>query len=49
MVNLRQDCDIPMDELRAIDNRRLDKRIGRLPDTAIQTTRQNLKVVLELD
>ena len=49
MANLRQECDILMDQLRAIDNRRLLKRIGKLPDTAIQSTRQNLKVVLDLD
>ena len=49
MANLRQDCDILMDQLRAIDNRRLLKRIGTLPEAAIQTTRTNLKTMLDLD
>ena len=49
MANLRQECDILMDQFRAIDNRRLLKRIGTLPDTAIQTTRKNLRIVLDLD
>ena len=49
MANIRQDCDIIMDQLRAIDNRRLIKRIGTLPENAIQATRKNLKIVLDLD
>jgi mRNA interferase MazF len=49
MANLRQECDILMDQLRAIDNRRLVKRIGTLPDSAIEKTRKNLKIVLDLD
>jgi mRNA interferase MazF len=49
MANLRQECDILMDQLRAIDNRRLVKRIGTLPDAAIEKTRKNLKIVLDLD
>lgn len=49
MANIRQDCDILMDQLRAIDNKRLIKKIGTLPDSAIQATRMNLKIVLDLD
>ena len=49
IANLNQECDIFMDQLRAIDNRRLLKRIGALPDSAIQTTRKNLKIMLDLD
>ncbi len=49
MANLHQECDILMDQLRAIDNRRLVKRIGTLPDAAIEKTRKNLKIVLDLD
>ena len=49
MANLRQECDIIMDQLRAIDNRRLVKRIGTLPDAAIEKTRKNLKIVLDLN
>jgi len=49
MANLRQKCDILIDQLRAIDNRRLLKRIGSLPDGAIEKTRENLMIVLDLD
>jgi len=47
-ANIRQDCDILMDQLRAIDNRRLLKKIGILPDTAVLATKKNLKIVLDL-
>ncbi len=49
MANLHQDCDILIDQLRAIDNKRLVKKIGVLPDSAIHITRENLKIVLDLD
>jgi len=49
MANLHQDCDILIDQLRALDNRRLMRKIGNLHDSVIQTTRENLKVVLDLD
>ena len=49
MANLRQECDILMDQLRAIDNQRLLKKIGTLPDSAIQSCSKNLKIMLDLD
>ncbi len=47
-ASMNQDCDILIDQLRAIDNKRLIKKIGKLPESVIQTTRQNLKIVLDL-
>ena len=49
MANLHQECDILMDQLRAIDNKRLIKKIGDLPDSLVNTTRENLKNILDLD
>jgi mRNA interferase MazF len=49
MANLNQDCDILMDQLRAVDNKRLIKRIGVLPDSIIHMTRKNLRIVMDLD
>ncbi|MCK5135842.1 MAG: type II toxin-antitoxin system PemK/MazF family toxin, partial [Bacteroidales bacterium] len=49
MANLHQECDILIDQLRAIDNRRLIKKIGKLPDSVVNTTRENLRIVLDLD
>jgi mRNA interferase MazF len=49
MANLNHDCDILIDQLRAIDNKRLIKKIGELPDASIKTTMDNLKIILDLD
>ena len=48
MANLHQECDILIDQLRAIDNRRLIKKIGDLPDSLVDTTRKNLGIILDL-
>jgi len=48
MANLHQECDIIVDQLRAIDNRRLIKKIGDLPGSLVDTTRENLRIVLDL-
>ncbi|MCK4745591.1 MAG: type II toxin-antitoxin system PemK/MazF family toxin [Bacteroidales bacterium] len=49
MAKLNQDCDILMDQLRAIDNNRLIKKIGKLPDTIIPNIMENLKIILDLE
>jgi mRNA interferase MazF len=48
MANLHRDCDILIDQLRAIDNRRLLKKIGELPGSLKHITRENLRIVLDL-
>lgn len=48
MANLKQDCDMLMDQLRAIDNKRLIKKIGTLPESVTEFTRKNLEIVLDL-
>lgn len=45
----RQNCDIMIDQLRAIDNRRLIHKIGRLPTELKDRVRANIKTVLDLD
>ncbi len=46
--NVNNDCDIMIDQLRAIDNQRLIKRIGVLPENMIQTVKDNIGIVLDL-
>jgi mRNA interferase MazF len=41
-------CDVMMDQLRAIDNRRLVKKLGKLPLEAAEKVKINLKIVLDL-
>ena len=49
VAGLRQDCDILIDQLRAIDNKRLIKMLGTIPVSAINEMKQNLRIVLDLD
>jgi len=49
MAQLHQDCDIMIDQIRAIDNKRLVKKVGALPDHLINLVKENLKIVLDLD
>jgi len=48
MANLLKDCDVLMDQLRVIDNRRLIKKIGAMPPSLTDATRENLKTMLDL-
>ena len=48
-ANLHQACDIMMDQIRAIDNKRLTKRIGILPDELIDLVIENIQIVLDLE
>ena len=48
MANAKEDCDIIVDQLRAIDNRRLKKRIGKIPEEKIDNLRENIAAILDL-
>ena len=47
LANLHQDCDIMMDQIRAIDNKRLIKKIGKLPENLSEIVSENLKIILD--
>jgi len=47
-ASLNQDCDLMIDQIRAIDNRRLIKRIGSLPANLIEKVKENIKICLDL-
>lgn len=49
ITNLDYNCDIMIDQIRAIDNQRLIKKIGRLTDKLILITRENIKICLDLN
>ena len=49
MANLLQDCDIMIEQIRAIDNKRLIKKIGDLPDDLKSTARENIVIILDLE
>ncbi len=48
MSNLHQDCDIMMDQIRAIDNKRLIKKVGTLPKELIEKVKENIRIVFDL-
>ena len=48
-ANVHQACDIMIDQIRAIDNKRLTKRIGILPDALIALVKENIQIVLDLE
>ncbi|MBC7557374.1 MAG: type II toxin-antitoxin system PemK/MazF family toxin [Chryseobacterium sp.] len=45
---LVEDCDIMIDQIRAVDNKRLLKKIGNLPVELIEKVKENISVVLDL-
>ena len=49
MANLNEDCDIMIDQMRAIDNKRLAKKLGDLPPELIDRVRENIMIILDLD
>ena len=48
-ANLDEDCDIMIDQIRAIDNKRLIKRVGALPDDGIELVKETVRIVLDLE
>ncbi len=49
MANLKQACDVMIDQIRAIDNKRLIKRIGILPEDIRTLVKENIAVVLDFE
>ena len=48
-ANLHQDCDIMLDQIRAIDNSRLLNKVGQLHQNLIDLVKENIVIVLDLD
>lgn len=46
---LKEDCDVMIDQVRSIDNKRLTKKIGEVDSYIADEVRENLRVVLDLD
>lgn len=49
MANLNENCDILIDQIRAIDNKRLFRKVGNLPFEMEKIVKENLLVILDLD
>lgn len=48
-ANLMQACDVMIDQIRAIDNARLTKRIGQLPEDLTELVKENIKILLDFE
>ena len=44
-----ENCDIMIDQIRAIDNSRLIKKVGLLSNDLVEKVKNNIKVILELE
>ena len=49
IANLNQDCDIMIDQIRAIDNKRLLNKVGDLPSDLISLLKENIMIIIDLD
>ncbi|MBK7027696.1 MAG: type II toxin-antitoxin system PemK/MazF family toxin [Bacteroidales bacterium] len=49
MANLLEDCDIIIDQIRAIDNKRLIKKIGDIPRDLKEVIKENIRITLDLE
>jgi len=49
MANLNENCDVMMDQIRAIDNKRLIKKVGNLPVELIDNIKENIAIIIDLD
>ncbi|MDT8418696.1 MAG: type II toxin-antitoxin system PemK/MazF family toxin [Lutibacter sp.] len=48
-ANLHQSCDVMIDQIRAIDNKRLVKKVGNLPQNLIEKVKENLMIIIDLE
>ena len=46
---LTEDCDIMIDQIRAIDNKRLMKKIGMATNEVSEKIKENLKILFDLE
>ena len=49
MANMQQDCDIMIDQIRAIDNKRLIKKIWDIPTDLKDIIKENIRITLDLE
>jgi mRNA interferase MazF len=47
-AQLKEDCDILIDQVRAIDNKRLQNKIGALPTEIEDQIRQSLSIIFDI-
>ncbi len=48
VANVKKNSDILIDQLRTIDNKRLVKKVGKLPQNLVRKVKDNLMIVLDI-
>ena len=48
-AKVKEDCDVMIDQLRTIDNKRLIKKIGAISMEISEKVKENLRIILDLD
>lgn len=49
VANLYENCDVMIDQIRAIDNTRLVIKVGSLPQVLINKIKENIAMLMDLD
>lgn len=49
IANMHESCDILIDQIRAIDNKRFIQKLGELPTGLIEIVKENIGIVLDLE
>ena len=49
IAKVKEDCDIMIDQIRAIDNRRLVKKVGDLPKEHREEVKENIRIIFNLN
>ncbi|MFV8347157.1 type II toxin-antitoxin system PemK/MazF family toxin [Flavobacterium sp. ZB4P13] len=47
VANMHEDCDVMIDQIRSIDNKRLIKKTGVLPENLSEKVKQNIMIILD--
>lgn len=48
-AGVKEDCDVIIDQIRAIDNKRLIRKVGEVPGEIREKVKENLRIILALD
>jgi mRNA interferase MazF len=47
-AKVKENCDIMIDQIRAIDNRRLIKKVGDLPIDLTEKVKENISIIFDI-